>query len=170
MSVTQRSPQNTNFLSQNRFKIVFPRVPHVEYFARGMSIPEITVPPVEQVTPFAPIRVVGINSHFPPFTINVICDEDLVAWQEIHDWMVNTAFPRSFDEFQTAKRAGLYADMLVLAMSNANVPTFEFRFHDVFPSALGAIDFMTEDDGTQQVFFPATFSYTDYGIRRIKNL
>lgn len=170
MSATQKSPSNTNFLSKNRFKIIFPRVPNVEYFARGMAIPEITVPPVEQPTPFAPVRVVGINAHFPPFTINVLCDEDLVAWQEIHDWLVNTSFPRSFDEFQEVKRRGLYSDMLVMALSNANVPTFEWRFHHVFPSGLGSIDFASDDDGTEQMIFPVTFSYTDYAIRRIKQL
>jgi hypothetical protein len=169
MSITQRTPKNTNTLSRNRFKLIFPRVPHVEYFAQSLTIPEITVPPVEQPTPFAPVRVIGINAHFPPFTVNILCDEDLMAWQEIHDWLVNTSFPRNFDEFQEVKKKGLYSDMLVLMNSNANVPTFEFRFHNIFPSALGAIELTAADDGTETIIFPATFSYTDYEIRRIKH-
>lgn len=167
MSITARSPSNTNFLSRSKYKIVFPRAPHVEYFAQGMTIPDITLPPVDQPSPFAPIRVVGINAHFPPMTINIICDEDMMAYEEIFNWLVRTSFPRNFDQFQEVQRAGLYSDMIVLTLSNANVPNFEFRFHHVFPSAIGAID-LTSDEGGEQVIFPATFSYTDFEIKRIK--
>lgn len=168
MSVTSKVPRNTNYLSRNRFKIVFPRVPNVEYFSQGLNIPEVEVPEVIQVTPFAPVKVYGINANFSPFTVNIICDEDMTAWQEVHDWLIGISFPRNFDEFQAVRRAGLYSDMLVLLLSNANIPVFEFHFHHVFPIRLGAIDLTTTDMGEEQVIFPATFSYTDYAIRRIK--
>lgn len=168
MSATKNSPKNTNYLSSNRFKIVFPRVPNVQYFAQGMNIPDIEVPEVIQPTPFAPVKVIGINATFAPFTINIIADEDMTAWQEVHDWLVGTSFPRNFGEFQEVKRTGLYSDLAVLLLSNANNPTFEFHFRHAFPVRLGAIELTTTDEG-DRVTFPATFSYTDYTIRRIKN-
>jgi hypothetical protein len=169
MSITKRTPLNTNYLSHNRFKLVFPKAPHIEYFCRDLVIPEITNPAVEQVNPFSPVRVTGVNAHYPPFTMNIICDEDLVAWQEIHDWLVGTSFPHGFEEYQEVKRTGLYTDVTVLALSNANVPTIEWRFHHAFPSALGGIAFAADDTGNEFVYFPVVMSYTDYMIRRLKN-
>jgi hypothetical protein len=168
MSITQRTARNTNYLSKNRFKVVFPRVPNVEYFCQGIEIPQITVPPVEQHSPFSIIKRVGINATFPPITLNIISDEDFVAWQEVHDWMVGTAFPRSFEEYQEVYGRGLYAEMHLIMLSNGNTPTVSFIFHGIFPSGLGTIDLLTTEDGTENIVFPATFNYTDYEIRRIK--
>lgn len=168
MSIVARTPKNENFLSKNRFKIVFPRAPHLEYFTRGITLPSLTVPPVKQATPFNTLWVTGVETDFEPLTLNIICDEDMMAWQEMHDWVVGASFPRSFNEYVDVKKIGLYADMHVLLISNANVPTFEFKFKKSFPISLGSIDMSTDDDGVEQVYFPITFRYDDYEIRRIK--
>lgn len=101
--------------------------------------------------------------------MNIMCDEDMTAWQEVHDWVIGSSMPRSFDEYTEAKRRGLYTDLVVMLMSNGNVPTFQFTFKDSFPFMLGSIDMETGDDGTQYVTFPVSFKYTDYTIYRHKN-
>ena len=169
MSIVKRSPQNTNFLSRNRFKLIFPRAPNTEYNVQGINIPDITAEPVTQATPFVPIYVTGVTTQFSPVHLNIICDEDLLAWQEMHDWVIGSSFPRSFKEYAEAKKEGLYTDMSLMLMSNGNVPTFQFTFIHAFPFSLGAIDMTTEDDGSEMVTFPVTFRYTDYTIKRHKN-
>ena len=170
MSITSRLPANTNFLSKNRFRVVFPRAPKLEYFSQGIKIPTIEVMPVKQPTPFNALYSAGINTKFNPVGLNIICDEDMVAWQEIHDWIIGYSFPREFKEYVEIKKRGLYADMKLLLLSNANQPTLEFTFIEAFPINLGAPDMIAEDDTGQYVTFPVLFRYDDFKIRRIKTL
>ena len=170
MNISARTPTNTNFLQPNRFKLVFPKVPNLEYFCQSIDLPEISMEPVEHANPFNKLFITSVNTIFDPLEVDVIVDEDLRAWQEIHDWLTGSSFPRNFLEYAVAKEKGLYSEMGLISLNNANNPIINFTFHHCFPIRLGKLRLTSSDTGTEsQLTVPVTFRYDDYEIRRMKD-
>lgn len=168
MSILKRIPQNTNFLHKNKFKLVFPKVPNVEYFCQNVIIPDISQQPVQADNPFNKLYVSSIKTDFGPLVVNFLVDEDLKTWFEIYNWFMGITFPHSFEEYAAMKKKGLYSDISIIVLSNSNIPNINFTFSHAFPIHMGALDFSSASEGEDQQFIlPVTFRYDTYVPRRM---
>ena len=165
MTVLTHSPLNTNFFQKNRFRVVFPRVPNVEYFAQGIDLPDVGVDPVNHATPLAKIFVTGVNIKWGPLIVNMMVDEDLRAWEEMFNWMIGET---PWQDPDTTKK-GRYVDMSLILMTNANNPNMRFTFIHTFPTYIGKISMTADTEGANMVMtVPIHFRYDSFKMERIR--
>ena len=59
---------------------------------------------------------------------------------------------------------GMFGDAILTILTNKNNPVVEVRFQDLFPVALGAIDFTQTVSDVEYISVTADFSYKIYEI------
>ena len=141
---------NLNFLSPVEFKLVLNRLANVEFFVKSANVPGISSGTTEIPTPFKNVFQHGDKLSYEEFTVSVICDENMVAFKEISDWLVAVTMPENFAQY-----AGLNPDTygkggetvnnqgdgvtsdgsLIILNSNKNA-NVTIKFSDMFPTAL----------------------------------
>jgi hypothetical protein len=169
---------NTNFLSPVEFKFVLNRLPNVEFFVKSVNIPGISSGETELPTPFKSIYQPGDTLSYDNLTVSVICDEDMVAFREISDWLVALTSPENFaqyaglnpETFGTGGEAtdpegkGVKSDgSLVVLNSNKNA-NVTIKFTDMFPTEVGSIQLDTSGTDLTPPTFEITFRYQNYTI------
>ncbi|PHS22148.1 MAG: hypothetical protein COA84_13280 [Robiginitomaculum sp.] len=150
----------TNFLSQLEFDFTIKRLPNVTFLVQAVSLPGMSMGTTEVNTPFKPIMLHGDRLVYDELTVTLKVDEDMLAWTEISDWMKGLTTPESFDQYNNLKIGeGLYSDASIMIMSNVKNPNIEFLFEDMFPIALGPIQFDTRSSDLEYVTVDVTFKF-----------
>jgi hypothetical protein len=169
---------NKSILQKSNFKLVIQKLPTVEYYVKGVSIPGIQFTEVTQGTS------VGLDAYFPgdkisfgTLDVEFIVDEDLENFKEVYDWMDAIVPIKSSEDYEsytaTVKtESGFisavdndlnqYSDITLVVNTNKNIPNKFFRFYDCFPTNLSGIDLESGADSsavTSKVSF--RFSYYD---------
>jgi len=173
-----RNPQNTNYLQPTKFQVIFPRVSSATYFCQDISIPGISSSPVRQNTPFVDLYKPGDKLEYSSFSMEFIVDEELWAWEIIHDWMRGYSFPHDFDEYRNLNKLsemslpGLntkpqYSQGELTILSALNNPKFKIKFIDMFPVSLSSVKFSTTASADKPMTAIAEFKYQLYNIQRI---
>lgn len=155
-----------NYLSPVEFRFVIERLPHVTFFTQGVSLPGVNVTPVEKGTPFKAIYFSGDRLTYDQFSVTFRVDENMKSYREIYDWVLGLSFPDSFDQHAALGRAEnkFYSDGSLLVMSNGKNPNILYKFKDMFPISLSAIDMDTTVGDIQFVTATVTFQITSYEI------
>lgn len=180
MTALTRNPTNPNFLHPNKFQLNFSRLPNVQYFCQSVSVPGISMSEVPQVTPFVDLYRPGEKAIYDLLNITFIVDEEIQGWKEIHDWIRAMTFPTDFKEYQNlgtlSKASGIrdnmglqpqYSDATITLLSNANVPTYKFTFHEVFPTTLSTFVMSASDTPDTIITADATFRYSYFDIDKL---
>jgi hypothetical protein len=159
---------NTNFLSPVEFQLVLNRLPNVEFFVQGANIPGINSGGTELPTPFKVINEPSDRIAYEDFTVTVVCDEDMVAFREISDWLVALTFPDNFQQYDSLKPApsgtGKKSDgSLIILNSNKN-PNVTVKFTDLFPTNISGLQLNTAESDLTPPTFEITFRYHNYTI------
>tara|TARA_X000001382_G_C3064316_1_gene145341 strand:- start:9 stop:542 length:534 start_codon:yes stop_codon:yes gene_type:complete len=169
---------NVNFLSPIEFKLVLKRLANVEFFVKSANIPGISSGTTEIPTPFKNVFQHGDKLAYEEFTVSVICDENMVAFKEISDWLVAVTSPENFAQY-----AGLNPDTygaggetvnnqgdgvtsdgsLIILNSNKNA-NVTVKFSDMFPISIGSIQLDTSGTDLTPPTFEITFKYNGYTI------
>jgi len=170
---------NQNFLSPIEFKLVLNRLPNVEFFVKSVNIPGISSGSTEIPTPFKNVYQHGDKLAYEEFNVSVICDENMVAFKEISDWLVAVTSPENFAQY-----AGLNPDTygkggetvnnqgdgvtsdgsLIILNSNKNA-NVTIKFKDLFPTSVGSIQLDTSGADLTPPTFDITFKYNGYTIK-----
>ena len=165
--VMLRQPENLNSLKTNAFRLVFARMPEVEYTCQTVNVPGLILGgPVLVPTPLSDTPNPGDKVTFDNLTVNFIVDEDLRNYREVYAWVVGLGFPDSFSQFEALDE--LTSDITIMALTNNMQPNVEFKFKDCFPVSLGAINFNTSDTGIEPITCDASFSFA--GVFDVKKL
>ena len=135
----QNQPANLNQLNVISFQTNFLRMPMVDYFCQRVSIPGITSSSIVQTTPFADVPIEGDHLVFEDLSLDFIVDEDLKNYIEIFDWLKAIGFPDNFGQYNSQE---------------------EELKSDIFPVALGAINFDTNATSLEPIVVNAIFRYT----------
>jgi hypothetical protein len=170
MSALDKSPQNQNFQSPLNFKFFVKRAPYLNFFVQKTAVPEVSIDPTWQPTPFTAIPQAGDHISYTPFSVTFKVDEDLKNYVEMHDWLRSIGFPDSYDEYlynsnrPSGVLDGLTSDLSLLILTNAKNPSFEATFIDAFPIYLSGLEFNTTDDTVNFIEATVTFRYTSFYI------
>lgn len=148
--------QNKNLLSPTNFKlsIASNRFANVEYFCVNCNLPACSMTEVN--LPFKQFAnsVSGERINYEPLNIRFIVDENTKNYSEILLWLVSNS---TEDTIVTS-------DATLSILNSSNLPNRSIKFHDIFPTSLGGIDFSTQTLDVEHVTIDASFRYSHFEL------
>lgn len=158
-----------NFLSPIGFRFTIKRLPNVEFFIQGATIPGMSMSPTISATPFKSIRFAGDKIEHEPFTVTIRLDEYMNSYNEIFNWMVGLTKNDSFDQFKNLQQSddGLYSDASLIVLDSKGNPGVEVHFKDVFPISLSNISFDTTRTDITYATCEITFEHNGHTVKKI---
>ena len=192
-SPLSRQPDNLDYLSPTQSKFNIHQLPKVEFFCTAANVPAINLGEAIFPTPYKQIPVMGDTLTYDNLSISFIVDENLENYIELHEWLTAIGFPKDREQFTTFRSStadspvitqgvsddrglttgssqlstsarGMFGDAILTILTNKNNPVVEVRFQDLFPVALGALDFTQVATDVEYISVTADFSYKIYEI------
>jgi len=159
-------PTNVNFLSPIEFKLILDRLPNVEFFIQSANIPGIASGVTERATPFKALFEPGDKLSYDDFNVSIVCDEDMVSYREISDWLVSITKPESYDQYKAAAstKTGLKTDGTLIILNSNKNGNVSIKFKDLFPVSVGSMQLNTTGTDVTPPTFEIVFKYTSYDI------
>ncbi len=173
MSALENTPLNQNFQSPQAFKFFLRRAPTLNFFIQKTAVPEISLEPTSQPTPFTVIPLPGDHIDYMPYQLTFKVDEDLKNYLEIHDWLRSLGFPERYDEYVMKTNrprtdlTGLTSDIQLLLLTSSENPSHSINFVDAHPVHLSALEFNTTDTTINFLEATVIFKYTNFYIESI---
>lgn len=161
MSV-QNQPKNLNQATVNNFRMVFSKLPTMEFFITACNIPSITMGETYQPNYNIDRPLPGDKLTYGEMSIEFIVDEELRNWEEIHNWLVSIGTPKSTAQYSAS---GVFADASLIITTNSSVPLLEFKFLDIFPVSLADLQFSNAGNA-DSLIGSASFRFRGYDIIR----
>ena len=177
MATIAGRPENLSYLSPVGFKFLLNKLPNVEYFCQGITLPGVSLMSVPLETPFTRIPFPGDRVEFQDFIVRFIIDEDMLNFREIFKWMQGLGFPDDFDQFEALKTtdpanqgpdSGIKSDATLIVLTGSYTPKIKVSFKDCFPMMLSAVNFDTANEDIMYIQADATFSYRSFDIENIQ--
>ena len=184
-----RQPDKLDYLSPTQFKFNIHQLPKVEFFCTAANVPAINLGEAVFPTPYKEIPVMGDTLTYDNLSISFIVDENLENYIEIHEWLTAIGFPKNRNQFSSFRSStastpiatqgtsddigdvqpatsarGMFGDAILTILTNKNNPVVEVRFQDIYPVALGALDFTQTATDVEYITVTADFSYKIYDI------
>ena len=180
-----RQPTKLDYASPTQFKFSILKLPKVEYFCTSVNIPGIELSGASQATSLKDIPIPGNKLTYEPLQMRFIVDENLENFQEIHGWLVGLGYPRDHAEFQNLLASGTdrfpgqttnsekgnvvpdggtYSDATLTILNSKNIAKVEIRFHNIFPTSLGALSYDVQASDVNYLQANVDFSYMYYEI------
>jgi len=155
-----------NYLSPIEFRFVIQRLPHVTFFTQNLSLPGVSLNPIEQPTPFKKLYHTGDSLTYDRLSVSFRVDENMKNYIELYNWMVGMTFPDNFEQFANLDESqdGLYSDASVLIMSNSKNPNVTYKFKNIFPESITNIDMDTTQGDIDYVIATCSFVVESYTI------
>jgi hypothetical protein len=158
-----------NYLSSAGFKIIFKRLPHVEFFSNKILLPSVTTNAVKQDTPLRAFYAVGDHLAYADLDLTFIIDENMKNYREIYDWLKGIGSPDSLDQYDQLKDSadGDQSDITVLILDSHKNPNLEVTFKNAMPIGLTPVSL---DLSNQDVLYPeatVTMRYDAFDIKDI---
>ena len=192
-SPLSRQPDNLDYLSPTQFKFNIHQLPKVEFFCTAANVPAINLGEAIFPTPYKQIPVMGDTLTYDNLSISFIVDKNLENYIGLHEWLTAIGFPKNREQFTTFRSStadspvitqgvsddrglttgssqlstsarGMFGDAILTILTNKNNPVVEVRFQDLFPVALGALDFTQVATDVEYISVTADFSYKIYEI------
>jgi hypothetical protein len=168
-------------------------LPLVEFFCQTANIPGIGLGETSIETPLRDIPIPGEKVTYQDLAISFLVDENLNNYKEIHDWIIGIGFPQNHTQFSdlralssdrfpgtTASTAatgtsiakplpesGIYSDATLTILNSKNIAKTEVRFHNIYPTSLGALSYSVQASDVNYLTAAVDFSYMYYEIVQI---
>jgi hypothetical protein len=148
---------NINFLSPLNYKLVVGKIPNIEYFCTGVTVPSISIEGESPIfsTPTRDIRAYSNKLHFTTLEITTIIDENLENYKEIYDWIHDIVFT---DDNEPLKKS---SDITLIIMSSKNNSVKKIRFTNAFPVSIGGLEFTSINESVDYITSNISFEFTD---------
>jgi len=131
-----------NYLSPASFTISVDRMPNVEFFTQGISIPGVSGTPIAMATPLRTMYQPQDQLNYDDLTIQFIVDEQMNNYKEVLRWMEGLGAPESTKQYADYDKgnATLASDISVVITNSHKNPNIKFTFKEAFPVTLGGIE------------------------------
>ena len=87
--------------------------------------------------------------QYEPFTIRIAVDDQLLAYNEMHDWMLHN----------TQEEKLKTQELILHFMTGHNNVSRRVKFTNAFPTSLGSIEFNTQNTSVDYAYVDVTFRY-----------
>lgn len=149
------------------------------FFTQEIPIPGLSLPIMEQPTPFLDIPRPAQKLDWEPLTLTFKVDEDFANYLEIFNWIIGMGFPDNFDQYKklvgpTGRQTpvpgydGVFSDGTLTVLDSDNNPNIEVKFIEMFPTSLSRLDLNNTVNDTERVDCTVTFQYQRFFIDRIR--
>ena len=145
------STANYDALLNNRFNIVFDKLPNVVFFLQGFSLPNVNVREVAIHTPIVDHNEIGEKLEFDPFTLNFLVDSNLKNWTEVFAWMKRMTVNGS-NVGETAKATVFFNGSPII------------DFYGCWPTSLGGMELDTTTEEAEYVKGAVTLNYDYFNV------
>lgn len=145
-----------NFLQSTGFRVVIDRekYPNMEFFVQSFQHPGCSVDAVEQTAPtVTTLPVPGNRVTFGELNLNIIVDEDMESYKEMHDWLD-----------RTVNSNDIYCDITLIVLTSHNNSNIEIKYRNCMPITIGPIEFNSTVADTRYLTFDSTFRFTHFEI------
>jgi hypothetical protein len=146
---------NINFLSPLNFKVVVGKIPNVEYFCIGATIPAIQLTPANYSTPGRTLHMYSDKLNFEELSLQVVVDENLENYKEMLDWTKEIVYNSDKEPLEKS------SDITVMILSSHNNTVRKIRFTDAWPTSIGDLTFSSAQTEVEYVTSTMTFAFTD---------
>lgn len=169
-----------NQLNINGFIMEVARIPILKYAVQSIDFPSISLPEVQQHTPFRVVNQVGDHVIHDDFSFTFLIDEKMNNYKAIYHWIKGLTFPEKFEEFELfvkgiidddnietftpSRRLNQFSDVLITVLSNHKNPIFRYRLLDAFPVSLSGFTASVTDSDTQPIVATCTMKFTGFEI------
>ena len=184
-NVYTREPTKLDYASPVQFRFKCSKLPEVEFFCQTANIPGIGLGVADVETPLKSIPFPGDKVTYQDLSISFLVDENLNNYKEIHDWIIGLGAPQNHTQFSTLRDTGTdrfpgqttnspnnntvpdggtYSDATLTVLNSKNIAVTEIRFHNIFPTSLGALSYDVQASDVNYLSVGVDFSYMYYEI------
>ena len=184
-NVNTREPSVLDYASPVQFRFKCSKLPTVEFFCQTANIPGISLGQATVDTPLKSIPFPGDELNYQDLGISFLVDENLNNYKEIHDWLIGLGAPQNHNQFATLRDTGTdrfpgqttnspnnntvpdggtYSDATLTILNSKNIAKVEIRFHNIFPTSLGALSYDVQASDVNYLQASVDFSYMYYEI------
>jgi len=184
-NVNTREPSVLDYASPVQFRFKCSKLPEVEFFCQTANIPGIGLGVADVETPLKSIPFPGDKVTYQDLAISFLVDENLNNYKEIHDWIIGLGAPQNHTQFSTLRDTGTdrfpgqttnspnnntvpdggtYSDATLTVLNSKNIAVTEIRFHNIFPTSLGALSYDVQASDVNYLSVGVDFSYMYYEI------
>ena len=190
VNVQTREPSVLDYASPVQFRFKCSKLPKVEFFCQTANIPGIGLGVADIETPLKSIPFPGDKVTYQDLAISFLVDENLNNYKEIHDWIIGLGFPQNHTQFADLQatgsdrypgsttgaivpetniavplsEGGTYSDATLTVLNSKNIAVTEIRFHNIFPTSLGALSYDVQASDVNYLSTSVDFSYMYYEI------
>ena len=190
VNVQTRQPAIMDYASPVQFRFKCSKLPKVEFFCQTANIPGIGLGVADIETPLKSIPFPGDKVTYQDLAISFLVDENLENYKEIHDWIIGLGFPQNHTQFSNLRatssdrfpgtsssnaitgqatadplpESGMYSDATLTVLNSKNIAVTEIRFHNIFPTSLGALSYDVQASDVNYLQTNVDFSYMYYEI------
>lgn len=170
------APANVSLLNPNEFRFFLERAPYLTFFVQTVSLPSISLDPVETENPFVTVPYAGDHVTFEELSVDFLVDEDLQGYREMYHWIRGLGFPTTFEEYQAEvakmrygnRWEALASDCSVFTNTGSRNANIEFTFRDAFPVMVSAPTLSTTNPDQPVVTARVRFAYTHFDVKPVK--
>jgi len=192
-NIIDRTPSKFDYASPIQFRFKCTKLPLVEYFCQTANIPSISLGTATINTPLYDYPVPGDTITYGSLDISFLVDENLNNFKELHDWISGLGFPKDHKQFldlsqtsidrfpgtlestaatgtaikQPIPEGGTYSDGTLTVLNSKNVAKTEIRFQNLYPTALGSLNYDIQASDVDYLQVSASFNYFNYDIVQI---
>ena len=184
-NVQTRQPSVMDYASPIQFRFKCSKLPKVEFFCQTANIPGIGLGAASMPTGLKDIPIPGDKVTYQDLAISFLVDENLNNYKEIHDWIIGLGAPQNHTQFSTLRDTGTdrfpgqttnspnnntipdggtYSDATLTVLNSKNIAVTEIRFHNIFPTSLGALSYDVQASDVNYLSTSVDFSYMYYEI------
>ena len=189
-NVQTRQPSIMDYASPVQFRFKCSKLPKVEFFCQTANIPGIGLGEAEVDTPLKTMPFPGDKVTYQDLAISFLVDENLENYKEIHDWIIGLGAPQNHTQFSDLRatssdrfpgtsssnaimgqatadplpESGMYSDATLTILNSKNIAVTEIRFHNIFPTSLGALSYNVQASDVNYLQTAVDFSYMYYEI------
>ena len=190
VNVQTRQPAIMDYASPVQFRFKCSKLPKVEFFCQTANIPGIGLGVADMETPLKSIPFPGDKVTYQDLAISFLVDENLENYKEIHDWIIGLGAPQDHTQFANLRatssdrfpgtsssnaitgqatadplpESGMYSDATLTVLNSKNIAVTEIRFHNIFPTSLGALSYDVQASDVNYLSTAVDFSYMYYEI------
>lgn len=164
-------PTNRNFLSPLGFRLVFNRLPTVEYFCQSVTLPSVGLQVMSVSNPLMRLNVAGTQLQYGELSATFKIDEDMKNYVELYNWISDLSFNRETSQYANLLAAqvpggngGPRSDATIEILNSVKNANKAFHFTDVFPASLTPVSFDTRKADIDYLECTVNFSFRDFTI------
>ena len=164
-------PENTNPLSPNGYMFSISKLPELTFFCQEVSLPAISMTPIEQANPYVKVPQPGEMIDYDPLVVQFLVDNKMNNYKAIYNWFyalgnpessAGSAFTTTNPELATATNDTLFSDATLTILDNTNNPIQTIQFVDIFPTSLQSLTFSSTNNDVPYLIGNVNFAYTLY--------